>query len=229
MPAESSSPSSGRAPSTGLDLRRLDALDLPVESVVPALRRALADPGVAVLTAEPGAGKTTAVPLRLLDAPWLDGQRIVVLEPRRLATRAAARRMADLVGEPVGETVGFRTRDERRVGERTRIEVVTEGILTAALQRDPSLPGIGLVMFDELHERSLQADLGLALALEARRGLRPDLRLLASSATIDVDAVAALLGDDGPAPVVASEGRTFPVEVEWRPRQARQHLEPAVR
>lgn len=228
MPAESSSPSSGRAPSTGLDLRRLDALDLPVESVVPALRRALADPGVAVLTAEPGAGKTTAVPLRLLDAPWLDGQRIVVLEPRRLATRAAARRMADLVGEPVGETVGFRTRDERRVGERTRIEVVTEGILTAALQRDPSLPGIGLVMFDELHERSLQADLGLALALEARRGLRPDLRLLASSATIDVDAVAALLGDDGPAPVVASEGRTFPVEVEWRPRQARQHLEPAV-
>ena len=212
-----------------LDLRRLDALDLPVEPAVPAVRAALADRGVAVLQAEPGAGKTTSVPLRLADEPWVGDGRIVVLEPRRLAARAAARRMADLLGEDVGGTVGFRTRDERRVSGRTRIEVVTEGILTRRLQRDPALEGTALVVFDEFHERSLQADLGLALAVEVRRGLRPDLRLLVASATLDVDRVADLLGDGGdPAPVVASEGRTHPVEVVWRPRQQRQHLEPAV-
>ena len=126
--------------------------------------------------APPGAGKTTVVPLRLLDEPWLGGGRIVVLEPRRLATRAAARRMASLVGEGVGDTVGFRTRDERRVGPATRIEVVTEGILTRRLQHDPALPGTALVVFDEFHERNINADLALALALDARAALRPDLR-----------------------------------------------------
>ena len=138
-----------------------------------ALRAALAEAGHAVLQAPPGAGKTTIVPLRLLDEPWLAGRRIVMLEPRRLATRAAARRMASLLGEEVGGTVGYRTRDERRVGRDTRIEVVTEGILTRRLQHDPSLPGVGLVIFDEIHERNLQADLALALTLDARAGAAP--------------------------------------------------------
>jgi ATP-dependent helicase HrpB len=169
-------------------------LALPVVACLDELRAALADPGVAVLQAPPGAGKTTAVPPALLDEPWLGDRRIVMLEPRRLATRAAARRMAALRRESVGETVGYRTRDDRRVGPSTRIEVVTEGILTRRLQRDPGLDGVGLVIFDEFHERSLQADLGLALALDARRHLRPDLRLLVMSATLDGDRVAALLG-----------------------------------
>jgi ATP-dependent helicase HrpB len=178
----------------------------------------LAQEGHAVLQAPPGAGKTTVVPLRLLDEPWLEGGRIVVLEPRRLATRAAARRMAALLGEQVGQTVGFRTRDEGKVGRATRVEVVTEGILTRRLQRDPSLPGVGLVVFDEVHERNLQADLGLALALDARAALRPDLRVLAMSATVETGRVAALLGGDaGPAPAITSEGRAFPVEVRWQP------------
>ncbi|HYF45532.1 MAG TPA: ATP-dependent helicase HrpB, partial [Acidimicrobiales bacterium] len=185
---------------------------LPVEEAVPAVREALAGPGSAVLRADPGAGKTTVVPLRLLDEPWLGVQRIVVLEPRRLAARAAARRMADLLGEPVGRTVGFRTRDERKVGAATRVEVVTEGILTRRLQADPSLPGTGLVVFDEVHERHLQTDLALALALDARAGLRPDLRLLAMSATLETDRLATLV--DGP--VIDSPGRTFSVDVRWR-------------
>ncbi len=195
---------------------------LPVEEAVGPLRQALAGPGTAVLQAEPGAGKTTVVPLRLLDEPWLDGGRIVVLEPRRLATRAAARRMADLLGESVGGTVGYRTRDERHVGKGTRIEVVTEGILTRRLQADPSLPGTALVVFDEVHERHLQTDLALALALDARRGLRPDLRVLAMSATLEATRLAALLGGEGePAPVVSTPGRTYPVDVRWRPRGPR--------
>ncbi len=197
---------------------RVPPSGLPVEEVVDAVRHALAGPGVAVLQAEPGAGKTTVVPLRLLDEPWLDGGRIVVLEPRRLAARAAARRMADLLGEAVGETVGYGTRDERRVGPATRVEVVTEGILTRRLQADPSLPGTALVIFDEVHERHLQTDLALAFALDVRAGLRPDLRLLAMSATLAAERLARLLGgDDDPAPVVTSEGRTFPVDVRWRP------------
>ena len=197
---------------------RVPPTGLPVEEVVGAVRGALAGPGVAVLQAEPGAGKTTVVPLRLLDEPWLDGGRIVVLEPRRLAARAAARRMADLLDEPVGGTVGYRTRDERRIGPATRIEVVTEGILTRRLQADPSLPGTALVVFDEVHERHLQTDLALAFALDVRSGLRPDLRLLAMSATLDAGRLARLLGGDGdPAPVVTSARRTFPVEVRWRP------------
>jgi ATP-dependent helicase HrpB len=187
---------------------------LPVEDAVADVRAALAGPGVAVLQAEPGAGKTTVVPLRLFDEPWRGDGRIVVLEPRRLATRAAARRMADLLGEEVGATVGYRTRDERHVGPSTRVEVLTEGILTRRLQSDPSLDGTALVVFDEVHERHLQTDLALALALDARAGLRPDLRLLAMSATPDAGRLAAVLGD---APVVTSPGRTFPVDVRWRP------------
>ena len=190
---------------------------LPVEGTIEDLRSALRQTSSAVLQAPPGAGKTTIVPLRLLNEPWLDGQRIVMLEPRRLATRAAARRMADLLGEEVGRTVGYRTRDERHVGRDTRIEVVTEGILTRSLQRDASLPGTGLVIFDEIHERNLQADLALALTLDARDALRPDLRILAMSATLDTGRVAGVIGRDQPAPVITSEGRTHPVDVRWRP------------
>lgn len=198
--------------------------DLPVEACVPELRRALAEAGSAVLVAPPGAGKTTIVPLRLLEEPWLAGGRIVVLEPRRLATRAAARRMAALLGEEVGATVGYTTRDERRVGRSTRIEVVTEGVLTRRLQADPSLPGVGLVVFDELHERNLHADLALALVLDARPALRPDLRLLAMSATLEAAKVAALLGD---APVVESEGRAHEVTVRWVPRRPKERVDAA--
>jgi ATP-dependent helicase HrpB len=191
---------------------------LPVEECIAALRAALVEQGQAVLQAPPGAGKTTVVPLRLLDEPWLAGRRIVMLEPRRLATRAAARRMAVLLGEEVGGTVGYRTRDERRTGPGTRIEVVTEGILTRRLQQDPALPGVGLVIFDEFHERNLHADLALAMTLDARPALRPDLRLLVMSATLDTTRIAALLGAASvPAPVIASEGRAWPVDIRFVP------------
>ncbi len=199
---------------------------LPVEEAVPAVRSALAEVGAAVLHAPPGAGKTTVVPLRLLDEPWLGGGRIVVLEPRRLAARAAARRLADLLGETVGGTAGYRTRDEDVTSPSTRIEVVTEGILVRRLQRDPSLEGTGLVVLDEVHERSVHTDLALALALDARSALCPDLRLLAMSATLDTDRLAALLGTDGAAaPVVSSTGRTFPVDVRWAPGRDRERLD----
>jgi ATP-dependent helicase HrpB len=188
---------------------------LPVDAALPGLRAALAA-GNAVLTAEPGAGKTTRVPLALLDAPWLSGRRIVMLEPRRLAARAAARRMAATLGEAVGDTVGYRVRLDSRVGPRTRIEVVTEGILTRRLQSDAELAGVGLVIFDEFHERSLDADLGLALTLDVQGALRPDLRLLAMSATLDAAPLAALLGD---AAVVTAAGRSFPVETRHLPRR----------
>ena len=201
---------------------------LPVEASIGSLRDALITRGVAVLQAAPGAGKSTVVPLRLLDEPWLGDGRIVMLEPRRLATRATARRMAYLLGEDVGSTVGYRTRDDSKIGRSTRIEVVTEGILTRRLQRDPSLRGIGLVIFDEVHERNLQSDLALALTLDVRRSLRPDLAVLAMSATIDVMHTAALLGGAGepgtPAPVVSSVGRNHPVELRWIPRLPRQRL-----
>jgi ATP-dependent helicase HrpB len=183
---------------------------LPVGETLPALKAALAEKGVAVLEAPPGAGKTTLLPLALLDAPWLQGRRILMLEPRRLATRAAARRMAQMLGEEVGGTVGFRTRLETRVGPKTRIEVLTEGILPRLIESDPGLDGIGCLIFDEFHERSLEADLGLALALESRRHLRGDLRLLVMSATIAGERVARLLGD---AAAIKSEGRLFPVEL----------------
>ena len=206
------------------------AASLPVVACLDELRAALAGAGHAVLQAAPGAGKTTVVPLALVDEAWLEGRRVVMLEPRRLATRAAARRMAALLREPVGETVGYRTRDDRRVGAATRIEVVTEGILTRRLQRDPGLEGVGLVIFDEFHERSLQADLGLALALDARRHLRPDLRLLVMSATLEGDRVAGLLTVPGrePAPVITSETRSYAVDVRWAPRRPREHVEPSM-
>ena len=188
--------------------------DLPVVEVLPALLDALASTGRAVVVAPPGAGKTTVVPLALLDAPWAANGRIVVLEPRRLATRAAARRMADLLGEQVGDTVGYQTRDERRIGPATRIEVVTEGILTRRIQNDPELPGVAAVLFDEVHERNLPTDLGLALALDVAGTLRPDLRIVAMSATPDTAALRRVLGD---VPIVESVGRTFPVDLRWVP------------
>jgi ATP-dependent helicase HrpB len=198
---------------------------LPIESALPELRAALASDGAAVLQAPPGAGKTTRVPLALLDEPWLAGRRIVMLEPRRLAARAAASHMARLLGQDVGGTVGYRVRMDTRVGPATHIEVVTEGVLTRMLQADPALEGTGLVIFDEFHERSLHADLGLALTLESRSVLRDDLRLLVMSATLDGAAVADLLGG---APVVTSHGRSFPVDVRYLPGRIDGRVEPAV-
>ncbi len=182
---------------------------LPIEPLLPEIARRLADAKALVLQAPPGAGKTSLVPLALLDQPWLVGKKIVMLEPRRLATRAAARRMASLHGEAVGETVGYRVRLDTRVGLRTRIEVVTDGIFTRMIQSDAELAGIGLVIFDEVHERSLDNDLGFAFALESQSALRPDLKLMAMSATLDGAGIARLMGE---APVVTSEGRAFPVE-----------------
>ncbi|MEM9796901.1 MAG: ATP-dependent helicase HrpB [Pseudomonadota bacterium] len=188
-------------------------MTLPIEEALPDLLAALADGGVAVLQAPPGAGKTTRVPLALLDRV---AGRIVMLEPRRLAARAAAHRMAETLGEAPGQTVGYRMRGDSKVSDATRIEVVTEGILTRMLQADPALPGVGAVIFDEFHERSLNADLGLALAWEARQALRPDLMVLVMSATLDAEPVAALLD----APIVTSAGRSFPVTRRWRDRPA---------
>jgi ATP-dependent helicase HrpB len=194
---------------------------LPIDDALPALRDALRARACAVLQAPPGAGKTTRVPLVLLDEAWLAGRRVLMLEPRRLAARAAARRMAATFGESVGERVGYRIRHESRIGPRTRIEVVTEGVLTRLLQDDPALEAYGAVLFDEYHERSLHADLGLALTLQSRQLLRDDLRVLVMSATLDGARVAALLGEaDGvDAPIVTSAGRSFPVAVHWRDRR----------
>jgi ATP-dependent helicase HrpB len=203
----------------------LDSLPLPIDEALPALGEALAAGNAAVLQAPPGAGKTTRVPLALLGAPWLAGQRVLMLEPRRLAARAAARRMASSLGEPAGATVGFRVRGETRVSARTRVEVVTEGVLTRLLHADTALEGVGLVIFDEFHERNLQADLGLALALQTQELLRPDLRILVMSATLDGAGVSALLGG---APIVTSEGRRHPVEVRHVPRRTDQRVEGAV-
>ena len=197
---------------------------LPIEATIPALKAALRASTAAVLQAPPGAGKTTRVPLALLDEPWLAGARIVMLEPRRLAARAAAHYMARSLGERAGETVGYRVRLDTKVGPRTRVEVVTEGVLTRMLQDDPALEGVGLVIFDEYHERSLVADLGLALTLQTRALLREELRLLVMSATLDGAPVAALLGG---APVVTSEGRSFPVETRYVERRAEVRAERA--
>ncbi|ALG69958.1 ATP-dependent helicase [Azospirillum thiophilum] len=186
---------------------------LPIDPVLPALLEALAARGTAVLQAPPGAGKTTRVPLALLGADWLKGRKILVLEPRRLAARAAARRMAAMLGESVGETVGYRVRLDTKVGPRTRIEVVTDGLFLRQLQEDAELPAVGAVLFDEFHERGIDSDLALALVQEARGALRDDLRLVVMSATLDAAPVAALLADaDGPAAMVTSEGRAHPVE-----------------
>lgn len=189
---------------------------LPIDAALPELRAALEGADAAVLEAPAGAGKSTVVPLALLREPWVRGRRLLMLEPRRIAARAIAARMAQTLGEPVGRTVGFRTRFETRVGPQTRIEVVTEGVLTRMLQADPTLDGIAAVIFDEFHERSLQADLGLALCLDARATLGLDFRLLVMSATLDGAAVAALLGRTGtPAPRITAAGRAFPVEVRY--------------
>lgn len=192
----------------------------------PSLRQALADHDSVVLQAPPSAGKTTRVPLALLNEPWLADQSILMLQPRWLAARAAAERMASELGEKVGETGGYRIRLESRVGPSTRIEVVTEGILARLLQDDPSLEGVGLVIFDEFHLRSLDSDLALALCLNGRELFRDDqlLKLLVMSATLERVRLSNLLGD---APVVTSEGRMFPVDTVWsQPYQAGEYIEP---
>jgi ATP-dependent helicase HrpB len=196
--------------------------DLPIEAALPDLLAALERAPNAVLVAPPGAGKTTRVPLALLAAPWRGDGRVVMLEPRRLAARAAAARMAATLGESVGATVGHRVRMDAKVSKATRIEVVTEGVFTRMILDDPELAGIACVIFDEAHERSLDGDLGLALALDAQGALRPDLRILVMSATIDGARVRDLLGD---AALVTSEGRAFPVETRHLPRRPEARLE----
>jgi ATP-dependent helicase HrpB len=195
---------------------------LPIDAVLDQVSRTLADSNAAVLVAPPGAGKTTRVPLALLDAPWLKNRKIIMLEPRRIAARASAERMAKTLGERVGETVGYRVRFGSKVSRATRIEVVTEGIFSRQILDDPELTGVAAVLFDEFHERSLDADMGLALARDAQVGLREDLRILVMSATLDGARVAKLLGD---APVIASEGRAFPVETRYLGRKADAPLE----
>jgi ATP-dependent helicase HrpB len=195
---------------------------LPIDAVLDELARTLHDGNAAVLVAPPGAGKTTRVPLALLDEPWAKNKKIIVLEPRRIAARASAERMAQTLGERVGETVGYRVRFGSKVSRATRIEVVTEGIFSRQILDDPELNGVAAVLFDEFHERSLDADLGLALARDAQTGLREDLRILVMSATLDGARVARLLGD---APVVASEGRAFPVETRHLGRKVDAPLE----
>ncbi|MCK6103170.1 MULTISPECIES: ATP-dependent helicase HrpB [unclassified Brevundimonas] len=198
---------------------------LPIHAVLDPLKAALGAGNTAVLAAPPGAGKTTVVPLALLDQPWLGDGKVLVLEPRRLAARAAADRMAATLGQQAGGTVGYRTRLQSRIGATTRIEVITEGVFTRMILDDPGLEGVGAVLFDEFHERSLDADLGLALARETQGLLREDLRLLVMSATLDVVGVSRLL--DG-APVIEAEGRAFPVETRYLGRNPAERLEEAV-
>jgi ATP-dependent helicase HrpB len=204
------------------DLTRTFDTSLPIDAVLDDLSGALEASNAAVLVAPPGAGKTTRVPLALLDAPWLKGKKIIMLEPRRIAARASAERMAKTLGERVGETVGYRVRFGSKISRSTRIEVVTEGIFSRQILDDPELKNIGAVLFDEFHERSLDADMGLALARDAQTGLREDLRILVMSATIDGARIAKLLGD---APVIASEGRAYPVETRYLGRKPDIQLE----
>ena len=198
---------------------------LPVDEALPRLKAVLAEQPAAVLVAPPGAGKTTRVPLALLDASWLGGRKIIMQEPRRLAARAAARRMAATLGEAVGETVGYRVRLDSKVGPGTRIEVVTDGLFLRLLQDDPSLEGVGCVIFDELHERGLETDLSFALVRESQQALREDLRVIAMSATLDPGPVSERLGG---APVVESAGRMFPVETRYLDREASGRFEDTV-
>ena len=205
--------------------RRIYTQPLPIDSALPGLTAALARNNTAVLVAPPGAGKTTRVPLVLAEETWAAGKKILVLEPRRIAARAAAARMADTIGEPVGKRVGYRVRFGSKISRDTRIEVVTEGIFTNLILDDPSLEGVAAVLFDEFHERSLDADLGLALARDAQQGLREDLKILVMSATIDGARIAKLFGD---APVIESEGRAFPVETRYLGRDQRAPIEAQV-
>src|SRR5690554_1054929 len=199
--------------------------DLPICAVLPELKTALAEHAKAVLVAPPGAGKTTLVPLAMLDQAWAGFGTILLLEPRRIAARAAARRMASLLNEEPGQTVGYALRMERKTSATTRILVVTEGILARMIIDDPTLEGVAAVIFDEFHERSLDGDLGLALILDVMDALRPDLRLLVMSATLDGARVSALL--EG-APVVQSEGRSFPVDIHHIDRSPNEAIEDAV-
>jgi ATP-dependent helicase HrpB len=201
------------------------SIPLPIDDALPKLRAALRDHARAVLVAPPGAGKTTRAPLALLDEPWATGGRLILLEPRRLAARAAAARMAATLGEKVGETIGLRVRLQSLVSKRTRIEVVTEGVFTRMILDDPALDGVAAVLFDEFHERSLDADLGLAFALDAQEALRRDLRLLVMSATLDGARVRTLLGD---APLIESEGRAFPVGTRYVGRTPSARIEDEV-
>lgn len=201
------------------------AMALPIDAQLPAIHAALASSSRLVLEAPPGAGKTTRIPLALLDATWLEGRRILMLEPRRIAARSAARFMAEALGETVGETVGYRIRMESRVGPRTHIEVVTEGILTRMLQDDPTLDGVGAVLFDEFHERHLQGDLGLAFCLDVQAGLREDLRIVVMSATLDGERLAGWLD----AARISSAGRSFAVTIAHPPAQRDDTLELQVR
>ena len=203
----------------------VDLAPLPIDAALPALRTALASHASAVLVAPPGAGKTTRAPLALLDEPWARGKRLILLEPRRLAARAAAARMAATLGEKVGETIGLRVRLTSLVSKRNRIEVVTEGVFTRMILEDPGLDGVAAVLFDEFHERSLDADLGLAFALDAQQGLREDLRLLVMSATLDGARVRALLAD---APVIESQGRAFEVATRYVGRNPNVRIEDEV-
>jgi ATP-dependent helicase HrpB len=202
----------------------VDVLPLPIDAALPELTAALRANNAAVLVAPPGAGKTTRVPLVLAEEDWAKDRRILVLEPRRLAARAAAERMAQTLGERVGDRVGLRVRFGSKISHRTRIELITEGIFTRLILDDPMLDGVAAVIFDEFHERSLDADLGLALARDVQQGLREELRILVMSATIDGARIANLLGD---APVIASEGRAFPVETRYAGRDARP-IEPQI-
>ncbi|MEL7000980.1 MAG: DEAD/DEAH box helicase [Pseudomonadota bacterium] len=188
---------------------------LPIDAIIPDLLRVVSSSNRLVLSAAPGAGKTTRVPVALLNTAPRDGGRILVLEPRRIAARTAAERMAAERGERVGETVGYRVRGESKISKSTRIEVITEGILTRMLQNDPELPGIDALIFDEIHERSIHTDLGLALALEAQEALRPDLRIIAMSATLDTRSFSQLLGD---CPVIECPGQSFMIETIWLDR-----------
>ncbi|MDO9489413.1 MAG: helicase-related protein, partial [Sphingomonadaceae bacterium] len=198
--------------------------DLPVLDVLPALIAALDAGSNAVLVAPPGAGKTTAVAPALLDRPWAADRRILLLSPRRLAARAAAERMAARRGEPAGRTIGYRTRLDSKIGPATRIEVLTEGVFTNLIQRDPELAGVAAVLFDEVHERSLEGDFGLALALDAQGALRPDLRLVAMSATLDGAKYSRLLAG----PVIEAQGRMFPVTHRYLGRTTGERLEDAM-